>query len=53
MCKQFSQLPSGQAPVLLACKEILKQYIQSLLVEAFCSLWLYVHSQRVGSLTFP
>lgn len=27
VCKQFSQLPSGQAPVLLACKEILKQYI--------------------------
>lgn len=40
MCKQLSQLSSAQAPVLLACKEILKQYIQSFLVKAFLSLAL-------------
>lgn len=40
MCKQLSLLPSAQAPVLLACKEVRKQYIQTFLVEGFLSLAL-------------
>lgn len=40
VCKELPQLPSAQAPELLACKEIFKQYIQSLLVKAFLSLAL-------------
>lgn len=40
MCKQPSQLPSAQAPGLLAWEEILKQHFQSLLVKAFLPLAL-------------
>lgn len=38
VCEELLQLPSAQAPELLACKEIDKQYIRSLLVKAFLSL---------------
>lgn len=40
VCKELPQLPSAQAPELLACEEIFKQYIRSLLVKAFLSLAL-------------
>lgn len=40
VCKELLQLPSAQAPELLVCKEIDKQYIWSLLVKAFLSLAL-------------
>lgn len=54
VCKQLSQLPSAQAPVLLACKLILEQYIQSILVKAFLSLALQPLSKGGSeSLSFP
>lgn len=40
VCKELPQLLSAQAPELLACKEMYKQYIWSLLVKAFLSLAL-------------
>lgn len=39
-CANSSHSFPAQAPVLLTCKEILKQHIQSLLVNALLSLTL-------------